>query len=237
MSRIASLFLGLTSIFCPGCDGANSAKNSSDKAGYGTAADSLAASSDWVIDACRVTYKGKPIPLGSTYPEIKEMFGPPDDSVIGDTSSGGRSRAYYWDKIGLEASAYVESSPAHYQLTVLFREALPRRASTKDTYRHPRGSSSFGIRPYGRLDSLNQEHILDVSFHESGAVIGAPSRFLQIPFSAQSYMEINPVSGRTAGPSTIGFDFYLASARTGPYQTYPQIFAGLGANCKLPGER
>jgi hypothetical protein len=237
MSRIASLFLGLASIFCPGCDGGNSTKASSEKDGYGSVADSLAASSDWVIDQCRVTYKGKPIPLGSAYPEIVAVFGPPDDSVIGDSGLAGRPRNYYWDKIGIEASAVVENDPAHYQLRILFREALPPPASSTNKYRRPRGTTTFGIRPYGRLDSLTQEHLLDVSFSETGTVIGAPSRFLQIPFSADSYMEINPFHGRSSGPSIIGFDFYLASPRTGPYQTYPQIHSALGDNCKLPGSR
>ncbi|MBK8803076.1 MAG: hypothetical protein IPN71_13675 [Fibrobacteres bacterium] len=130
--------------FRPGCDGGNSTKASSEKDGYGSVADSLAASSDWVIDQCRVTYKGKPIPLGSAYPEIVAMFGPPDDSVIGDSGLAGRPRNYYWDKIGIEASAVVENDPAHYQLRILFREALPPPASSTNKYRRPEAQPPSG---------------------------------------------------------------------------------------------
>lgn len=235
MSRIHAFILSLTSIFCPGCDGTDSSSSSS--TGYGTPADSLAARSDWVIDDCRVTYKGKPVPVGSAFPAVVEVFGPPDDSVIGDSTIAGRPRHYFWDRIGVEAFTYVESSPARYLVEVNFREPrFPKGPLTADT-RSARGFSSVGIRPHGRLDSLNNRRIIESVFSAQGSLHDGRSYFLQIPFSSDTYLEVHPEYGGNASEGYASLYFYLGAPKTGTYQTYPQIFAALGANCKLPGER
>lgn len=235
MSRIQALFLSLTSILCPGCDGTDS--SSPTTSGRGSPADSLAAGSDWVIDDCRVTYKGKPVPVGSAFPELVEVFGPPDDSVIGDSTIAGRARNYFWDRIGVEAFTYVESSPAHYLLEVNFREPrFPDGPSTAST-RSARGFSSVGIRPYGRLDSLNNRTIIESAFSAQGILHEGRSYFLQIPFSSDTYLEVHPEYGGNASEGYVSLNFYLGAPRTGTYQTYPQIHADLRTNCKLPGVR
>lgn len=217
------VFTLLSSLLLHSCSGVSNPYDKPTYA-YGTPEDSLAASSDLVIDGCRITYKGKPLPLGGTAQDHLSVFGIPTDTV----SVKDGERCLYWGNIGFRACGGSEFWTGS---TWKNRPRLIFHYQTK-SYLFPkiRSTSTFGIRPFGRFttdDDHNKEIVLNAFRYTADYVPGG---------SSEVTMDLDPNPRLHVKLIENGADKLIEMKWSYPTMTgnpsYPEIFEAIPASCK-----
>jgi len=189
---------------------------------YGSPEDSLALKSDLVIEGCKITFRGKPIPLGGTSEDYLATFGKPTDTV--DVKNG--EHCLYWGDIGFRAcSAYnfwgsqsgwsIASISYHYGLKTSYHPKI-------------RATSTFGIRPYGRFttDESHNREIISNAFHYTSDYIPGGEN--------ETWMKFTPVPNLFVKLTVESWGEYIDIKHSYGYQTlsYPEVFKDIPSSCK-----
>ena len=197
---------------------------------------------DWRIDGCRVTYKGKILPLGEPMDSLFSVFGIPTDSALGRSRERHPFTSYYWDDKGLQAGsfAYTDSQRvAHIGINFSDDfETGPR--PEKNDFRKPRGRSSVIFEPTGLLDSSTVKDLLRDHFPYHESMFGNGSyEPLSVPMGGAFVLTIGADIGSSAAYYGFSFSFDTLlgqgpeALRDQPKQTYRQVLSHLDSNCKL----
>lgn len=189
---------------------------------YGSAEDSLALKSDLVIDGCKITFRGKPIPSGGTSEDYLATFGKPTDTV--DIKN--EEHCLYWGNIGFRACSAVnfwDSQSGWNSANISFHYGL----KSSD---HPKilGTSTFGIRPYGRFttdEDHNREIIRNAFHYRSDYIPGTGS---------ETWMHISPVPNLFIKLTVESWGEYIDIVHSYGYQqhSYPEVFKDIPSSCK-----
>lgn len=191
---------------------------------YGTPEDSLAASSDLVIDGCKITFKGQPIPLGGTAQDHIKVFGIPTDTVSVEDGE----HCVYWGNIGFRACSPTVfwNTPGWESATHLAFHYTLRSSN----FPKMKGTSTFGIRPFGRFSTdrdLNQEIVSNAFRKTDDYVPGGRS---------ETTMDLDPHPKLHVKLAQNGWDD-LIEMRTSQTTmtktpTYAEVFGSIPASCK-----
>jgi hypothetical protein len=192
-----------------------------------------ALSADWVVDRCRFTYKGTPVPLGTGLAEFVKLFGPPSDSFIKPIPGQSTIKTYYWDRIGLGTRYY---SDAHADLfggvEISFREPVHNKAMRKR--RFPRGTSSLEFRPFGLLDSNTIWKVVREGF-KPGHAPGAPeSEYLDLDLGSNRSLTLLPLKDDQG--KHYGLSIRYAGPDEGEFRNYAILQSRMNANCLISGK-
>ncbi|MEN9354019.1 MAG: hypothetical protein RL318_1344 [Fibrobacterota bacterium] len=190
-------------------------------------------SADWVIDDCRVTYKGHLVPFGQGPREFVEIFGAASDSLIKPWTGHRPIRIYAWNRLGLNTEIWSDRhSDLFGGVTIYFRDHYDR--STKSTPERPSGRSSIEIKPYGLVDSNSVQSILSKGFHHSYALQGDEPSFLELDMDNGYWLSILPL--RAMRGEFIGFSIHFMTPDSANVMTYPELLAQHGNACRSPGK-
>lgn len=191
-------------------------------------------SADWVIDDCRVTYKGHLVPFGHGPREFVKLFGAASDSLIKPWPGHPPIRIYAWNRLGLNTEIWSDRhSDLFGGVTIYFRDHYGR--STKPTPERPSGWSSIEIKPYGLVDSNSVQSILSKGFHHSYALQGDEPAFLELDMDDGYWLSILPL--RAMRGEFIGFSIHFMTPDSANVMTYPELLAQHGNACRTPDKK
>lgn len=186
---------------------------------------------DWVVDQCRFTYKGHPVPLGRGLAEFTVLFGPPSDSIQAKFGSLKPFKTYFWDKIGLRTRMFSDEHPDWFGgVEISFRN--PDTSGLRNQRRYPRGTSTVEVKPFGLLDAgtvatLNQE-----GFKPGHPRSQRADDYMELPLGHDSRLVMIVFNDDKAVPSILSLR-YAAPDNT-PYPDYAAAQGKMGSSCRLP---
>jgi len=186
---------------------------------------------DWVIDGCRVTFKGTPVPFGKGPGEFVKLFGAPSDSLIQPWKDHPPFRIYTWAKSGLQTEPWSDRHPDLFGGIEILFDSKPPEAGDKSKA-SKQGISTVEFKPYGIVDSSSIRRILAEGFHHSFALQGDEPSFLELDMGRGYWLSILPVRGMHG--RFRGFTIHFNAPDSDTMRTYPEVLARLGNSCQTP---
>lgn len=189
---------------------------------------------DWVVDRCKVTYKGVPVPLGMGLPEFTRLFGPPSDSLI--TPWPGKPghapvKTYFWDNMGMRTRFFSDAHPDLFGgVELSFREPFWNPRMHKR--RFVRGTSTVEFRPFGLLDSNSMRTVMAEGFKPGHAPDAKESEYLDLRLNKESMLSLLPLKDDRI--KDYGLSLRYGTPDDSRFRNYAQAQRAMDASCRLP---
>lgn len=186
---------------------------------------------DWSIDKCRITYKGRLVPLGDTITKWVEMFGPPSDSSYMFNEEQPGFQFYVWDNVGIKAGAMAFRRAGHLYSMLLFLEPT---IDEEVKPRFPKRPIQNGLLMDGAfVDSSNFAEFVLANFEESTQRYRPKSFVRHFELGDSLSLRSSPNLTGDQPKGALGFVLFpLTPTANSSYATEVQK---LDANCVLPG--
>ena len=186
---------------------------------------------DWSIDKCRITYKGRLVPLGDTITKWVEMFGIPSDSVYMFDEELPGFQFYVWDKVGIKAGAMAFESAGHLYSVMLFLEPT---IDEEVKPRFPKQPISKGVLIDGEyVDSTNFHSVVSELYEESTERCCPKPLYRR--YMIGDSLSLNSGPNLTDGVPKGALSFFLYPIGENNRYLYATEVQKLDANCVLPG--
>ncbi|MBK8802613.1 MAG: hypothetical protein IPN71_11275 [Fibrobacteres bacterium] len=191
----------------------------------------LVPAADWVVDRCKVTYKGTPVPLGMGLPEFTRLFGPPSDSHITPWKGHGPVKTYFWDKLGMRTRMFSDAHPDLFGgVDISFREPVIR--FPKKHRATSRGTSTMEFRPFGLVEATSFQKVVKEGFKPGHAENAKEEDYLELDLGSESRLVLLPIKDDNF--EHYGLSIRYAAPDGSKFRNYALAQAKMGNNCRLP---
>lgn len=212
----------LASVLAMGMMGCHEARSARETAAHPTP--------DWSIDKCRISYKGRLVPLGAGIGEWIGVFGPPSDSSSMFKMSQGWM-FYVWDSIGITAGAMGDRDADHLYSVILFLEP---GIDEKVYPRAPTRAIQKGLRLDGEfVDTVNFAEKLRNHYEESTERCCPKPLYRR--YMIGDSLSLNSSPNLTEGVPKGALSFFLHPLGPKDHLRYATEVQKLDANCAVPG--